>query len=610
MSGGRIPNEVIEAILKMTDIVDVVGRYVHLTKQGHYMKGLCPFHSEKTPSFTVTPEKQIYKCYGCGAGGSAVQFLMGVEGYSFVEAVRELAKETGVPLGIDENAAFGEQQENTEKAALYKAYELTGKFYHYLLMNTAEGKKALEYLRSRGMTDKLIDTFQIGYAPLMWDFLAKQLEKREFDLKLMEKGGLVRTKQGGSGYNDLFHDRVMFPICDPKGRIIAFAGRAMGEVQPKYLNSPETMLFNKSRQLFNFHMARPHIRKSQQLVLFEGYMDVIKAWEAGVENGVATMGTSLTPDHAKIIRSNAERVNICYDGDSAGQAAAFKGIPILEKAGCEVKISLLPDKLDPDEYVSSYGPDRFMREIIQGAVPSIKYKLLYTRRNFRLQEEGENLRYMKSALTLIAEIVSPIEREHYVKELAGEFGITFESLWQNLNQIRGQLEKKKNTGDNNDNPWNNVMNNGPVKVKTPTLFPAYHNAEQKLLAVMMHDRDVSRYVEQRLGDQFHVETHEALAAYLYSYYAQGNEPNVSAYVTLLEDEQLSGAATFIADLGVDHATSEKVIDDYIQQIKRHYLQEEIKRLKEDQVRAVRSGDDLQAAQIGLQMITLDKQLKS
>ncbi|WP_248926647.1 DNA primase [Paenibacillus hamazuiensis] len=610
MSNGRIPNEVIEAVLKHHDIVDVVGRYVHLTKQGHYLKGLCPFHSEKTPSFTVTPEKQIFHCFGCGAGGSAIHFLMGVEGYSFGEAVREMAKEAGIVLGIETETTEEGVRQNKEKTALLQAYEFTAKLYQYILKNTDEGKAAMNYLKSRGMTDKLIDTFQIGYAPPKWDTLAQLLQKREYDLVLMERGGLLSAKQDGSGYVDKFRDRIMFPICDAKGHVIAFGGRAMGDAQPKYLNSPETMLFNKSRNLYNFHMARPHIRKAQQLVLLEGYMDVIKSWEAGIENGVATMGTALTDEHAKIIRNNAEHVVVAYDGDSAGQNAAYKSIAILEKAGCHVKVALLPDGLDPDEYVKLHGSERFAREIIDAAVPSIKYKLLYFRKNYKLQEDGEKLRYIQHALKIIAGVASPVDREHYVKELSSEFHYTYEALWQNLNEIRLQMEKNKNHGDNNDKPWNNVMNNGPVTQRAQALFPAYHNAEQKLLAVMMHDREVAHYVERHLGGQFHVEAHAALAAYLYSYYAQGNEPNVSAYISMLQDDGLVSTASYIADIGVSHATSEKVIDDYIRQVKNHYLQEEMKRKKEEQIRAERSGDVLLAARIGLEIITLGKQLKS
>jgi DNA primase len=452
--------------------------------------------------------------------------------------------------------------------------------------------------------------FQVGYAPAMRDALVQQLEKNGFSLPLMEKGGLISARTEGSGYVDKFRDRIIFPIHDAKGNVIAFGGRAMGDVQPKYLNSPESVLFNKSRSLYNFHQARQAIRKSGRIVLFEGYVDVIKAWEAGVHNGVATMGTALTGEHAEVLKRNADQVIVCYDGDNAGQSAAYKNISILEKAGIFVKVALLPEGKDPDEYILSYGSERFVREIIEAAVPSIKYKLLYIRKNFRLQEDGERLRYLQSAVKLIAELPSPIEREHYLKELSSEFDASLEALKQDLAEIRHQSEKSGKYGDNNAILWNNVMNNGSRAEHTPPLLPAYHNAERLLLAVMMHDRDVCKYVEERLGDGFHVEAHAVLAAYLYAFYAQHNEPNISKYLAMLQDSELSGLASSIGNIGADHAMSEKVIDDYIAQIRKYARQQEIERKKEEMIRAERLGEPLRAAQILQEIKTLEKQLRA
>ncbi len=443
MSNGRIPEHVIDAVLKAHDIVEIVGRHVHLTKQGHYLKGLCPFHSEKTPSFTVTPERQIYHCFGCGAGGNAIRFISEVEGLSFGQAVRKLANEANLDVGFGLQNAQEETKEQAERAKLLEGYEMAAKLYQYILHNTEQGKAAKAYLRDRGMNDKLIETFGLGYAPARRDTLTNLLDKKQYFLPLMEQGGLLSAKHDGNGYVDKFRDRIMFPIYDWKGQVIAFGGRAMGNVQPKYLNSPESMLFHKSRTLYNLHLARPQIRKTQEIVLFEGYMDVIRAWEAGIKNGVATMGTALTSEQAESIRRLAERVTVVYDGDQAGQTAAYKSIPLLENAGCQVRIAMLPDALDPDEYIAKYGSERFVREVIETAVPSIKYKLLYFRNNYRLQEDGEKLRYIKQALKLIAGLSSPIEREHYLRELSSEFRYSLEALQQNLNEIRLQTEKKR-----------------------------------------------------------------------------------------------------------------------------------------------------------------------
>ncbi|WP_261305732.1 DNA primase [Paenibacillus andongensis] len=614
MRYGRIPEEVIEAVLKRHDIVDVIGRHVHLSKQGHYMKGLCPFHSEKSPSFTVTPEKQIYRCFGCNVGGNLIRFVMEIEGLSFSEAVSKLAEEADIPITWEE-ASEEQNEQQQEKATLLKAYDFTAKLYNYILGNTEQGKVAKGYLASRGISDKLIDTFQIGYAPAMWDTLVQQLDKREFDLALMEKGGLISAKHEGNGYVDKFRERIMFPICDSTGKVIAFGGRSMGDAQPKYLNSPESILFNKSRTMYNLHLARPNMRKLQQAVLFEGYVDVIKAWEAGISNGVATMGTALTKEHAALLNRNADQIVVCYDGDNAGQSAAFKSIPILEETGSRVTVAMLPDGKDPDDYVRNYGFDRFVREIIEPAVPSMKYKLLYIRKNFKLHEDGDRLRYLQSAVKLISQLQSPIEREHYLKQLASEFPeSSYEAMKLDLHEILLQSEKNRPEGDNKPILWNNVMNNGRTVERTlkksPSLLPAYHNAERLILAVMMHDREVCAQVEAQLGDQFNVEAHAVLAAYLYAYYAQNAEPDASRYIAMLQDEQLESLASSIVMMGAGHGMNEQVIDDYIRQIRKVPMQEEVERKKEERVRAERAGDHLRAAQIAIEIIALEKRLKS
>lgn len=614
MRYGRIPEEVIEAVLKRHDIVDVIGKHVHLSKQGHYMKGLCPFHSEKSPSFTVTPEKQIYRCFGCNVGGNLIRFVMEIEGLTFSEAISKLAEEADIPITWEE-ATEEQNEQQQEKATLLKAYDFTAKLYHYILGNTEQGKAAKSYLASRGISDKLIDTFQIGYAPAMWDTLVQQLDKRVFDLALMEKGGLISAKHEGNGYVDKFRERIMFPICDSTGKVIAFGGRSMGDAQPKYLNSPESILFNKSRTMYNLHLARPNMRKLQQAVLFEGYVDVIKAWEAGISNGVATMGTALTKEHAALLNRNADQIVVCYDGDNAGQSAAFKSIPILEETGSRVTVAMLPDGKDPDDYVRNYGFDRFVREIIEPAVPSMKYKLLYIRKNFKLHEDGDRLRYLQSAVKLISHLQSPMEREHYLKQLASEFPeSSYEAMKLDLHEILLQSEKNRPEGDNKPILWNNVMNNGRTVERTlkksPSLLPAYHNAERLILAVMMHDREVCSQVEAQLGDQFNVEAHAVLAAYLYAYYAQNAEPDASRYIAMLQDEQLESLASSIVMMGAGHGINEQVIDDYIRQIRKVPMQEEVERKKEERVRAERAGDHLRAAQIAIEIIALEKRLKS
>ena len=607
MNHERIPDEVIDAVLKHNDIVDVVGKYVHLTKSGKNFKGLCPFHSEKSPSFIVNVEKQIYKCFGCGAGGNAITFIRDIESFSFAEAVKELAVEANMDITW-EPSSQEQTVEQQETAAMVDGHEFAAKLYHYLLLNTEEGKVGLSYLRSRGFTDALIETFQLGYASGRRDVLVQYFQKRQYNLSLMEKAGLVKRTDSGE-WTDMFRERVMFPIHDAKGRKIAFAGRTPGNMQPKYLNSPETKLFHKATLLYNFHQAKSAIRKSGQIVLLEGYADVIKAWDAGVENSVATMGTSLTADHSGFIKRFVEDVIICYDADSAGQAAAYKSLPILEQIGLRVKVAMIPDQMDPDEFITSRGADAFNRDVLQQAVTAVKYRLIFLKKQYNLQTQDGKLKYLRNALQIIARISSPTEREFYVKELSSEFDISMETLKQDMNMIRQEIQKITDNGDNIDNQWNNVRNGR--RINPPGhLLPAYQRAEQNLLAVMMHDSQVAQYVQRELDDHFNVEDHAALAAYLYSYYARGFEADPSKFIATLQDEKLEKVSSSILMAGSSDGINEQVINDFIREIKKFPLQKEINEKKERLIAAERSGNIQLAANIASEINTLVRHLKS
>ncbi|MCA1293008.1 DNA primase [Paenibacillus sp. alder61] len=602
---GTIPEEVIEAVLRQHDIVDTVGKHVHLTKQGKYMKGLCPFHSEKTPSFTVTPDRQIFHCYGCGKGGNAIKFRMEIEGLTFPEAVRMMAEEAHIPFEFG-GGGQGAAPRNLELEQQLQANEWSSKLYHFLLMNTEHGKPAMEYLKNRGFTDKAIDTFQIGYAPARWDTLVQFLEKRSFDLGTMEKGGLISAKQDRSGYVDRFRDRIIFPLHNRNGKVIGFAGRVLGEGQPKYLNSPESKLFSKSRTLYNLHQAKSEIRKTRQFVLFEGYGDVISAWEAGVHNGVATMGTALTESHASMMRGLADEVIVCYDGDNAGQAAALKSIPILEAIGFMTKIALLPEGLDPDEFIRKYGGERFRHRILDGAVSSVKFKLIYLKKNHILLEEDGKVAYIKEALEVIAPLSSPTEREIYLKELSSDLQVSFDSLKQECNELRQAMQKKNPPGDNKTKRWNNGRHK-KGQASMPVLLPAYHVAERRLLSFMLQDDEVARYVGERLGDHFNIEDHAAIAAYLYAYYAQGKAPDASRFISSLQDERLEQTVISIAMMETPQEWSTQELDDCIREIQKVPLQQQIKRKKEEMVAAEKAGDFLRAAQIASEIIALERQ---
>jgi len=607
MNTGAIPQTVIDEVLRRHDIAETVGKYVHLSKNGKYLKGLCPFHSEKTPSFTVTPEKSIFYCYGCGKGGNVIKFVMEMEGETFPEAVKHLAEEAGIPV----TWTIGQPEEPTpqqrERQTLIEAHAHAAKLYHYVLRNTEVGIAAMDYLRSRGFTDKMIETFGIGYAPARWDTLTRALERQGYDLAEMERGGLLSRRNEGDGYVDRFRDRIMFPIEDAEGRIAAFAGRLLSDGQPKYLNSPESPLFNKSRTLYRLHQARSAIRKSRQVVLFEGYVDCIKAWSAGVANGVASMGTALTNEHAAVLRRFAEEAIVCYDGDGAGQAAAHKSIPLLESAGLSVRIGMLPGRMDPDEYIMENGPEAFVRECMDGAVSAIKFQLIYLRKSHILSEEDGKIRYLREAVKLVAGRGSPTEREVLLKDLAQEFDVSLDTLKQEVSGILRAQEKLANPGDIPGGTWNNEWNDRSNSAKLPNIPPAYVSAERHLLSWMMQDAETCAVVQEKLGDSFQVENHAAIAAYLYAYYAEGHEPDIGRFISFLQDDRLERAASAIALMEVPFG--EREFEDCLRTVSLAALTREIDRSREALHRAERAGDPLQAAQILTEIIALEKKRK-
>ncbi|MFD2116110.1 DNA primase [Paenibacillus yanchengensis] len=610
MSFGRIPEEVIAAVRAHYDIVETVGKYVHLTKHGKYLKGLCPFHSENTPSFTVTPELQIFHCYGCGKTGNVIRFMEEIEGYSFPEAVQVMAEQADLPVEWNWRAKQAVAQVNPMQVQAVEAYELSAKFYHYVLNHTKQGNEAKQYLKDRGMNDHLINQFQIGFAPDDWDILARFLDKRGYAANFLEEFGLLIAKQDGTGYIDRFRNRVIFPIQNFEGQTIAFAGRILGAGQPKYLNSPESDLFTKSRTLYNWNQAKGNIRKTKQVVLFEGYMDVIKATQAGLENGVATMGTALTEEHCALLKRQTSEVIICYDGDEAGQAATAKAIALIEATSMKVLVAMLPKGLDPDDYISQYGASSFLRLVLDESVSATKFKLIYLRRNHILLNEEGRKNYLIEAINLISEVDTSVEREFYLKELSHEFDISLAALKQDCNEIRQSKQKNVTQRDNNDKSWNNGRNENRKRYPSvPTLLPAYAYAERRLLHVMIQDRDIAETVHARVGEAFNIEDHAAIAAYLYAHYAQGYSANAAHFMETLQDDRLESIVASILMMNEDIPVTDEILEAFVQQILKVPEQKSIDEKKEAMKSAERAGDALLAAQIASEIITLEQQLK-
>lgn len=594
---GRIPEELIEQIRKSTDIVEVISDYVQLKKQGRQYIGLCPFHGEKSPSFSVSQDKQLYHCFGCGAGGNVFSFLMEHEGYTFVDAAKELAGRANIDLPVQSQ---GETNRHSPTKMMIDGHELASKLYHHVLTLTEEGAGGREYAKTRKFTKEQLEHFQIGFAPNRWDSLKIILDKRGFSLEMMAKAGLLGIRESDNGYYDRFRNRLMFPIWDNQGKVIAFGGRSIGSDKPKYLNSAETPIFHKSNTLYALHLARPYIRKENAAILFEGYVDVVAAWGAGITNGVATLGTSLTQEQAKVLRRNAENITICYDSDRAGVDAAFRSATILEEAGCHVKIALMPEGLDPDDFIREFGAERFKTDVIGASLSLMAFKMRFLRKGRNLQDEGERLRYIEEVLREISSLKRAVERDHYLRQLADEFSLSLEALKQEQFQL--YRAKKQQQAGKSEQP---IKRHATKALNQKKLLPAYKNAERLLLAHMMRDIEIAEQVQERIGGAFNVDEHHAIAAYLFAYYGEGNEADPSQFVNRLEDPDLMRVASELAMLSVNEECSEQELIDYMKQIENYPKWVDI---QQKEILMKQEHDPVAAAKLKMEIIQMKKQL--
>ncbi|WP_227395123.1 DNA primase [Jeotgalibacillus aurantiacus] len=602
----RIPEEVVDQIRSKTDIVDIISEYVQLKKQGRNYFGLCPFHGENSPSFSVSPEKQIFHCFGCGAGGNVYTFLMDHDGLSFQEAVVQLGEKAGVDYEFSDAGSTQDHQKTNESREFQDhldAHELLEKLYHHLLMNTEEGQEALEYLHNRGFTDDQLKTYKVGWALPNWEFAAKLLEKREFSLPSMEQAGLIIKRDDGS-YFDRFRGRIMFPLTDERGKTVGFSGRMInpGKEDPKYLNSPETPLFQKNKILFNYHHARGAIRKNKSAVLFEGFADVIAA-SGIVHNAIATMGTSLTGEHIQQIRRLTDSVVVCYDGDKAGIAAAYRAAQDLTVKGLSVKVAMLPNGLDPDDYIQQKGPDAFKTDIIDSAVSLMSFKLRYHKLSVNMNTEDGRIQYVQAMIREISSLSNAIEKELYLKQLSEDSGVSIQSLQEQLNKIRPVSEPVQ------PEPSRPVEQHLPAKSSKETK-KAYYRAEQHLLIYMMGSEETTYTVQSLLGDQpFHTDDYQALYTYLLAYYENGGRADPGAFMQFIPDRHLRAAAAELSMTEVNSEVTKSELTDCVNEVLKHQKLMHIKEKELALKQAEQMNDVKKATELGMEIFQLWKALK-
>lgn len=421
-------DEIVEEVCGRTDIVDIISGYVRLQKKGRDYFGLCPFHNEKSPSFSVSAEKQIYYCFGCGSGGNAIKFLMEYENYSFSEALEELAKRAGITLPTQDNSKEAKQQADLRSQLL--AIQKNAATYFYYQLRNESGKRGYEYLKERGLSDATMQSFGLGFSNPYPNDLYKYLRKKGYSDELLKQSGLVRVDERGA--YDKFWNRVMFPIMDINNRVIGFGGRVLGTGEPKYLNSPETKIFDKSSNLYGLNVARRS--KTGYMLVCEGYMDVIAMHQAGFTNAVAALGTAFTEKHGVILKRYVQEVILTFDSDEAGVNAAKRAIPILKKAGLSVKVLNLKPYKDPDEFIKNLGKEAFLERINQ-AMNSFLFEVQLIYQTYDMNNPEQKTRFYNDVSQKLLEFSDEMERNNYIEAVSKQYGIDYGVLKRKVNQM-------------------------------------------------------------------------------------------------------------------------------------------------------------------------------
>jgi DNA primase len=517
---GYIPEEIIEEVLHKTDIVQVISEYVLLKKRGRNYFGICPFHQEDTPSFSVSPDKQIFYCFGCNAGGNALKFLMLKEGISYPEAIRMIATKAGVHIPDAYNT--NNTREDRERQRSYKIIAAAAKFFQQHLLYHKH-HEARNYLQGRNVSSDMIEAFQIGYAPNGWNNLRDFLISKGARVDELLQLGLIVTSQQGTNHYDRFRNRVMLPIHDAAGRVVGFGGRSIDGSNPKYLNSPETSYFNKRHLLYGLHLARSAIRDCGYAVVMEGYLDVVAAHQFGIKNVVATLGTALTRDQVKLLMRYTDEIIISYDADAAGVQAAIRGLDIIQQLGCRVKVLHIPEGKDPDDFIRANGAEGW-NNLIKSAYNLIDYKLYIALKKGIPTSVAEKIAVLQEVVPNLSNIKNSVEQEESIKKVASALNLSWESVMSEINRYQKNLDRNSL---NSDKFAKKTNNNTQRKSK----LTACEQAEFLLLGIILTDFELFSIAKEKIRPE---EFNNSESQRIYSLLLESDDDHLREPATLMQ----------------------------------------------------------------------------
>ncbi|MFA5535622.1 MAG: DNA primase [Bacillota bacterium] len=488
MAGG-FSEDIIEEIRAKVDLAELIGEYVHLRKQGNRFVGLCPFHSEKTPSFHVTPENGLFYCFGCGTGGDVFSFVMKQEHLDFPQTVEKLAQRAGVTLQRDLSPG---QQKNLDQLQRLRELNREAAYYFYQTLRAEPGKDALAYLGRRQVKQSSLTEFALGYAPPSYNELYDHLVSKGFTLEEMVEAGLLLLRDNGAVMGR-FRDRIIFPITDTRGRVVGFGGRLLAQGEPKYLNSQETKVFNKRGLLYGLHLALPEIRKLGRVVLVEGYLDVIALYQAGFKNVVASLGTAFSQEHAVLLKRYTREVVILFDNDEAGIKATERAIDIFRDQGIKVKMAALPEAKDPDDFIKDHGEIALQKEIDR-AKTIIPYRLEQLKKRYTLENPSSKIDLLQELFPDLAKLTSQVERHEYIRYLAQELKLSEAAIWDDYRRKQGELRvKQQYVKDKSPEKRNNI------KVNVNSFRDPYQKAQEGLVRLILNHPELVLKIENKLN---------------------------------------------------------------------------------------------------------------
>ncbi len=588
----RIPEDILERIRDATDIVDVVSEHVHLGKKGRNFFGLCPFHDEKSPSFSVNPDRQIYHCFGCGVGGNVFKFLQEIDRVTFMEAVKFFAERTGIAL--PEHS--GPSREETDSAdRLYRANDLAQKYFHHMLLNDQAGTGAREYLQGRRLESKTIERFGLGYATPGWDGLLKVAGRRDLPPQIMEQAGLALPRQSGNGHYDRFRDRVTFPIANLSNRTIAFGARALQpDQEPKYLNSPETPIYHKGRVLYGLSDTRDAVRREDSVIVVEGYMDLISLAQAGIQHVAATSGTALTEEHCRTLARYANKVVLLFDGDAAGSTAAMRGLGVLLSTKIDARVVSLPPEHDPDTFVQEHGPDTLLSRA-ENAQSVLDFYLQQLALHHDLSSVEGKSRAVETFKPLLAKLDKPQDatrRDLLLREVAQRLSVDEQALRE---EVKASVRHPRAPRRLENEPPQAPLRDPP---KLELEFIGL------LLNFPQYIPDTAReFAPETLTDP----RLQTLCRMLFNRHAESKAIDVGMMINELEDDTLSRLITKCEAEVFDEKQSEQQWRDYLRHFQKKSNQARIDAARQALGQAVASNDEDEIARISTELVQLNRQ---